>query len=103
MEVLIMSIFSLRTALTLAGATLAVGLTTPAFAQSPKDDLARCQALYGQWLKYNGTSSYSKNVGPEMAFEECRRGDTTAGIANLKGILQRGRIPLPATETATTR
>jgi hypothetical protein len=38
-----------------------------------------------------------------MALEECRKGDTTAGIADLKSILQRGRIPLPATETAATK
>ena len=98
-----LSSLSLRTAAALAGAALALGLAGSALAQTPKDDLVRCQALYSQWLKYNGTSSYSKNVGPEMALEQCRRGDTTAGIAGLKDILQRGRIPLPATETAATK
>jgi hypothetical protein len=97
------STFSVRTVAALAGAALTLGLAGPSLAQAPKDDLVRCQALYGQWLKYNGTSSYSKNVGPEMAIEECRRGDTTAGIADLKSILQRGRIPLPATETAIAK
>ena len=85
------------------GTAFTLGLAGTALAQAPNDDLVRCQALYGQWLKYNGTSSYSKNVGPEMALEDCRKGDTTAGIANLKSILQRGRIPLPATETAATK
>jgi hypothetical protein len=94
---------SLRTAAALAGAALTLGLAGSAFAQSPTDDGARCQALYGQWLKYNGTSSYSKNVGPEMALEQCRRGDTTAGIADLKRILERNRIPVPATETAVAK
>ena len=98
-----LSSLSLRTAAALAGAALTLGLAGSALAQTPKDDLVRCQALYSQWLKYNGTSSYSKNVGPEMALEECRKGDTTAGIAGLKSILQRGRIPLPATETAATK
>jgi hypothetical protein len=90
------SLLSLGTALTL-------GYAGAALAQAPNNDLARCQALYGQWLKYNGTSSYSKNVGPEMALEECRKGDTTAGIADLKRILENGRIPVPATETANTK
>ena len=64
--------------LSLSTAALVLGLAGSALAQTPpKDDLVRCQALYSQWLKYNGTSSYSKNVGPEMAFEECRKGDTT--------------------------
>ncbi len=85
------------------GTALTLGLAGAALAQAPKDDLVRCQALYGQWLKYNGTSSYSKNVGPEMALEQCRRGDTTAAIASLKNTLQRSRIPLPATETASTK
>jgi hypothetical protein len=94
---------SLRTVAALAGAALTLGLAGPSFAQAPKDDLARCQVLYAQWLKYNGTSSYSKNVGPEMALEECRKGDTTAGIADLKRTLERARIPVPATETAATK
>jgi hypothetical protein len=97
-----MSIFSLRTALTLAGATLAVGLTAPAFAQSPKEDLVRCQTLYGQWARYNGASGYSRHVDADMALEDCRKGNTTAGIAELKTIMVRGNIPLPATETATS-
>lgn len=91
------------TTLLALGTALTLGGVGTAAAQAPKDDLVRCQALYGQWLKYNGTSSYSKNVGPEMALEECRKGDTTAGIADLKTILQHGRIPLPATETAATK
>jgi hypothetical protein len=98
-----LSSLSLRTAAALAGATLTFGLAGSAFTQTPQDELARCQVLYGQWAKYKGASSYSKNVGPEMAFEECRKGDTQAGIANLKSILERNRIPLPATETANNK
>lgn len=94
---------SLRTAAALAGAALTLGFAGPTFAQAPNDDLVRCQALYGQWVKYNGTSSYSKNVGPEMALEDCRKGNTTAGIAEMKKIMARSNIPLPATETATSK
>lgn len=97
-----MSIFSLRTALTLAGAALAVGLTAPAFAQSPQEDLARCQTLYGQWARYNGASGYSRHVDADTALEDCRKGNTTAGIAEMKKIMIRNNIPLPPTETAAT-
>jgi hypothetical protein len=97
------SSISLRTAVTLAGLVLTMGLTSPAQAQTPKEDLARCQVMYSQWLKYNGASSYSKNVGPEMALEDCRRGDTKVGLEEMKQLLTRNRIPLPDTETATTK
>ena len=97
-----MSIFSLRTALVLAGATLAVGLTTPVFAQSPQEDLVRCQTLYGQWARYNGASGYSRHVDADTALEDCRKGNTTAGLAEMKKIMARNNIPLPATETAAT-
>lgn len=98
-----LSSLSLRTAAALAGAALTLGFASPSLAQAPKEDLARCQALYGQWLKYNGTSSYSKNVGPEMALEDCRKGNTAVGIAEMKKIMARGGIPLPSTETATSK
>ncbi|MBS0222658.1 MAG: hypothetical protein JSR91_18165 [Proteobacteria bacterium] len=88
-------------AATVAGAVIALGLAAPAFAQSPSDKMAECQQLYGQWSKYNGTSSYSKNVGPEMALEDCRKGNYTAGIASLKQTLQRNGIPVPPSQTAT--
>jgi hypothetical protein len=91
-----------RNAATLAGATVALGLVSPGFAQTPNNDLARCQVLYGQWTKYNGGSSYSKQLGADSAAEQCRKGNTTAGIADLTRILERARIPVPQTETATT-
>jgi hypothetical protein len=97
-----MSIFSLRTTLMLAGATLAVGLTTPAFAQTPKEDQARCQTLYGQWARYNGASGYSRHIDADTAVEDCRKGNTTAGIAEMTKILVRNGIPVPPTETAAT-
>ena len=101
-----MSLFSfssLRSAATLAGATVVFGLASPGFAQTPNNDLARCQALYGQWTKYNGGSSYSKQLGADTAAEQCRKGDTTAGIADLTRILERAHLPVPQTETATTK
>ncbi len=87
----------------LSGFVIAIGITTPVFAQSPSENMTECQQLYAQWSKYNGTSSYSKNVGPEMALEDCRKGNYTAGIGGLKQILQRANIPLPPSQTATAR
>jgi hypothetical protein len=102
-----MSMFSsssfFRNAATLAGAAVVLGLTSPGFAQTPNDNIARCQVLYGQWTKYNGGSSYSKQLGADSAAEECRKGNTTAGIADLTRILERARIPVPPTETATSK
>jgi hypothetical protein len=85
----------------IAGSAIALGLAAPVFAQSPSESMAECQRLHAQWSKYNGTSAYSKNVGPEMALEDCRKGNYAAGIAELKDILQRGGIPIPPSQTAT--
>ncbi len=93
----------LRGAAALSGALLAVGLAGPVFAQSSKADLAECQRLYGQWARYNGTSAYGKMLTADAAIEECRKGNTTAGIADLKRVLERSNIPLPPSETATVR
>jgi hypothetical protein len=102
-----MSMFSssfFRNTTALAGAAVVLGLASPGFAQTPNNsgDGARCQALYAQWMKYNGGSSYSKQLGPDAAAEQCRKGNTTAGIAELTRDLQHARIPVPQTETAAT-
>jgi hypothetical protein len=87
----------------LAGAAVVLGLASPGFAQTPNSsDGARCQALYAQWTKYNGGSAYSKQLDADEAAEQCNKGNTTAGIADLTRILERARIPVPQTETATT-
>jgi hypothetical protein len=85
----------------LSSAVLAIGLAGPAFAQSSKTDLAECQRLYGQWARYNGTSAYGKMLTADAALEECRKGNTQAGIADLKRVLERSGIPMPPSETAT--
>ena len=95
--------FSLLRSVSLSGALL-VGLAGPALAQSQaNDELARCQSLYGQWSRYNGTSAYGKMLTADMALEECRKGNTTAGIADLKRVLERSNIPMPESETARAR
>jgi hypothetical protein len=104
-----MSVFSsssyFRNVAMLAGAAVVLGLASPGFAQTPNpgNDQARCQVLYGQWTKYNGGSAYSKQLDADTAAEQCRKGNTTAGIADLTRILERARIPVPQTETATTK
>ena len=84
-----------------AGVIVALGWAAPAFSQTPREQMAECDQLYGLWNKYNGTSGYSRNVGPNMALEQCRTGNYTAGIAELKQILQRNGIPVPQTATAS--
>ena len=88
-------------AVALSGAVLAIGLTGPVFAQSSNADLAECNRLYAQWSRYNGTSAYGKMLTADEAIEECRKGNTQAGIADLKRALQRANIPVPPSETAT--
>ena len=90
-----------QSAAALGGCAIALGFAAPAFAQSPSESMAECRQLYGMWSKYNGTSSYSKNVGPEMALEDCRKGNYTAGIGQLRQILQNNGIPVPPSQTAT--
>ena len=85
----------------LSGAVLAIGLSGPVLAQASKGDLAECQRLHGLWSRYNGTSAYGKMAGADAALEECRKGNTEAGIADLKRTLQRSNIPVPPSETAT--
>jgi hypothetical protein len=88
-------------------AIVAFGLAASAVAQSPAtqsstDEMARCQELYGAWSRYNGTSSYSKDVGPEMALEDCRKGNYSAGIGELSDILRRQGITVPPTQSASS-
>jgi hypothetical protein len=94
-----------RAAAALSGMVLAIGLTSPVLAQvsnqSSKADQAECSRLYGLWSKYNGTSAYGKMLTADEAIEECRKGNTQAGIADLKRVLQRSGIPVPPAETAT--
>ena len=104
-----MSMFSssfFRNTAMLAGATVVLGLASPGFAQTPNNnnDGARCQALYAQWTKYNGASGYwpSTSTPRHGSAEDCRKGNTTAGIAELTRDLEHARIPVPQTETAAT-
>lgn len=92
-----------RSAAALSATLLAVAIAAPAVGQSASGDLAECQRLYSQWSRYNGTSAYGKMLTADAALEECRKGNVTAGIADLKRVLERSNIPLPPSETATAR
>jgi hypothetical protein len=69
-------------------------------AQASSNNMARCQQLYGMWSRLNGTSSYSKEIAPDMALEDCRKGNFDAGVAELTQALQRAGITVPPPETA---
>ena len=90
-----------------AGSTEMVGSPSsePTFlAQaSSEDNLARCQQLFGIWARYNGASSYSKQITADMALEDCRKGNFGTGVAELKRVLQRAGITVPPAETAAAR
>ena len=93
----------LRTVATLSAAVVAIAYGGSALAQaapSPGDTMERCQQLNSAWNRYNGGSSYSKQIEAEAAFEDCRKGNLSAGIAGLTRALERQKIPVPPVETA---
>jgi hypothetical protein len=83
----------------LAGAIVAVAWAGPALAQGSQageDNMPRCQQLYSLWAKHNGTSGYAKVLDADMALEQCRKGQYSAGVSQMKQVLQRQQIPVPA-------
>jgi hypothetical protein len=88
------------TALSAAAIAIGYGGTAQAQTRAPTDTMERCQQLNSAWNRYNGGSSYSKQIEAEAAFEECRKGNLSAGIAGLTRALERQKIPLPPVETA---
>jgi hypothetical protein len=86
----------------LAGTTISLGhVVSPLAQSSPGDDKARCKQLYDLWSRYNGRESYSTPAGADIALEDCRKGNTAAGIASLTKALQRRHITVPPTESAS--
>ena len=98
---------ALRTMAAVSGAVIAIGFSAGALAQTqaqspaPGETMQRCQQLISAWNRYNGGSSYSKQVDVEASFEQCRNGNLSAGIAGLTRALQRQQIPVPPVETAS--
>lgn len=62
----------------------------PAMAQTPGDDLARCERLYATYERYSNTGGESRSgssfasAEARAALDDCRRGNTRAGIAVLE-------------------
>lgn len=95
----------LRSMAVLPGVLIALGSVGPALAQtqSPKDDMARCNQLYGTYSKYSGRVNYNHPADVDAALEDCRKGKFSAGIAGLSEALKRAAIPLPPVETAASQ
>lgn len=81
-------------------AVLVLGGIGAALAQTAGENMAYCNKLFSEWSRYNAGSSYSKQIDVEGAHEKCRKGDYSAGIAELTQALQRQQIPVPPVETA---
>jgi hypothetical protein len=67
-------------------------------AKAAGDDLAYCMTLYDMAVKYRGRAIQGESkpdLDMVVALEQCRNGDTTAGIATLEHKLRDGRINLP--------
>ena len=72
----------------LAAMVLMVGM--PAIAQTPAEDLARCERYYAMYERYSNTGGESRQgsvasaLEARTAVEDCRRGNTQAGLAVLE-------------------
>ena len=78
---------------------LAASLAVPAAAQSA--DAAYCNALIQQYYRYvvKVVSGHSPNTGSldgNVAVEQCRAGNTAAGIPVLEQKLRNANVNLPA-------
>lgn len=67
-----------------------VCVSMPALAQAPAEELARCERLFAQYERYSNTGGESRSgsafsaIEARKAVEDCRRGNTGAGIAVLE-------------------
>ena len=78
-------------------AVLALSLAGTAMAQSRPSDLAYCENLYATWDRYLSPrgDGRSGNVDAAAALDQCRRGNTAAGIPVLEKKLRDGLFTLP--------
>jgi len=97
----------------ITGLALVLGSLGPAYAGAGSDqsstpqrsasDMRRCQQLYDAWTHYVDTAANTRSAAWGAALEDCRKGNTTAGIATLTRAFESARLPLPAVEAAGTR
>lgn len=82
---------------------VALACAGPVLAQAGEDNMARCQQLFGLWAKHNGTSAYGRMLDADMALEHCRKGEFSAGVAQLKRVLQRAQIAVPPAQSVAAQ
>src|SRR5476649_2057638 len=97
----------------ITGLALVLGSFGPAYAaggsdQSPTlqrsaSDMRRCQQLYDAWTHYVDTAANTRSATWGAALEDCRKGNTNAGIATLTRAFESAKLPLPAVEAAGAR
>jgi len=93
--------FSYTVVAALAGTFVTFGSIGSSLAQSGgADDKARCKQLYDLYSHYNARVDYSTPAGADAALEDCRKGNTAAGITSLTKALERQHITVPPTESA---
>ncbi len=70
---------------------VALIVATPAGAQAPSDELARCEEFYAKYERYSSTGGESRQgstafsaLEARSALEDCRRGNTKQGITVLE-------------------
>jgi hypothetical protein len=80
----------------------AATVPTTAFAQSPQDEIAYCQALASTYVHYIGrseTSPYNDvrrgSLDGQVAASQCVPGRTAEAIAVLEQKLRNGKVTLP--------
>jgi hypothetical protein len=77
---------------------LAFVVLAPIKVGAQTDDLAYCNKLYDMAVRYRGKAIQGDmRPTPEMviAQEQCKGGNTTAGLSTLERILRNGDITLP--------
>jgi len=97
----------------ITGLALVLGSLGPTYAAGGSDqtptpqrsasDMRRCQQLYDAWTHYVDTAANTRSAAWSAALEDCRKGNTSAGIATLTRAFESARLPLPAVEAAGTR
>jgi hypothetical protein len=101
LETLTMTKFISPTIL-IAGLALSLGSAAPAFAGSPAD-MQRCQQLYETWTKYSETAANTRAAVNGVAFDQCRKGNTEAGIKTLTRLFEQAGMTLPPVQSADQR
>jgi hypothetical protein len=87
----------------ITGFALLLGTLGQASAQQAASDMRRCQQLYDSWTHYVDTAANTRSATWGAALEDCRKGNTTAGIATLTRAFERAKMPLPPVESAVAR